>query len=76
MKLLTVLLGALSFFAGSSSVLADAACKKCTRDMEAQYRNCVRSGKDQATCSEEQLTAARACVAVCNGSTKPDPNTK
>jgi len=76
MKVLTVLLGAVSFFAGASSALGDAACEKCTHEMQMQYRACVRSGKDQATCSKEQLVAAQACVAICNHSPKPDPNTK
>jgi hypothetical protein len=76
MKVLTVWLGALSFFAGSSSALGDAVCKKCTYDMEMQYKNCVRSGRDRAACSKEQQAAALACVAICNRSPKPDPNTK
>lgn len=76
MKAHTVMLGAVSFFAGSSGALGDAACEKCTHEMQMQYRACVRSGKDQATCSKEQQAAALACVAICNHSPKPDPNTK
>jgi hypothetical protein len=66
MKVLIGFLGALSFLAGASSALGDVACQKCTHDMQVQYRACMRSGKDQATCSKEQQTAAQACVAICS----------
>jgi hypothetical protein len=66
MKVLIGFLGALSFLAGAGSALGDAACQKCTHDMQVQYRNCLRNGKDQATCSKEQLTAAQACITICN----------
>ncbi len=66
MKLLVGFLGTVSFLAGASSALGDAACQKCTHDMQVQYRTCMKSGKDQATCSKEQETAARACIAICN----------
>ncbi len=66
MKVLIGFLGALSYLAGASSALGDAACQKCTHDMQVQYRTCLKSGKDQATCSQEQQTAARACIVICN----------
>ena len=69
MKVLIGFLGAVSLLAGASSAFGDAACEKCTHEMQVQYRNCLRSGKDQATCSKEQLAAAQACIAICN--TKP-----
>jgi hypothetical protein len=71
MKLLVGLLGAVSFFAGASSALGDAACQKCTHDMQVQYRTCMKSGKDQAICGKEQLTAAQACIAICNTKAAP-----
>jgi hypothetical protein len=66
MKVLTGLLGAVCFLAGAHSALGDAACEKCTHEMQVQYRACLRSGKDQATCGKEQQSAAQACVAICN----------
>jgi len=66
MKVLIGFLGALSFLAGAGSALGDAACEKCTHDMQVQYRTCLRSGKDQATCGKEQQAAAQACVVICN----------
>jgi len=76
MKVPTALLGAVSFFAGASSALGDAACEKCTHEMLMQYRACLRSGKDHATCGKEEQAAAQACVAICNRSANPDPKTK
>ena len=66
MKLFMGLLGMVSFFAGANSALGDAACQKCTHDMQVQYRTCLRSGKDQATCSKQQQAAAQACITICN----------
>jgi len=65
-KVLIGLLGAVSFLAAANSASGDAACEKCTHEMQVQYRNCLRSGKDQATCSKEQQAAAQACVTICN----------
>lgn len=72
MKVLIGLLGAMTFLAGANSALGDAACQKCTHDMQVQYRACLRSGRDQAACGKEEQAAAQACVAICN----PNPNTK
>jgi hypothetical protein len=66
MKVLIGLIGAVSFLAGASSALGDAACQKCTHDFQVQYRTCLRNGKDQATCSKEQQAAVQACLAICN----------
>ncbi|HEX3397974.1 MAG TPA: hypothetical protein VHS76_14825 [Steroidobacteraceae bacterium] len=66
MKVLMGCLGAVAFLAGASSALGDAACEKCTHEMQVQYRTCLRNGKDQATCSKEQMTAAQACIEICN----------
>jgi hypothetical protein len=71
MKLLVGLLGTVSFFAVTSSAFGDAACQKCTHDMQVQYRACMKSGKDQAVCGKEQLTAAQACIAICNKQATP-----
>ena len=73
MKVLMGFLGALSYLAGAGSALGDAACEKCTHEMQVQYRNCLRSGKDQATCSKEQLAAAQACIAICNHESRSVP---
>jgi hypothetical protein len=66
MKVLTGLLGAVCFLAAAGNAFGDAACEKCTHEMQVQYRACLRSGKDQATCGKEQQEAAQACVAICN----------
>jgi hypothetical protein len=66
MKVLIGLLGAASFLAGANSAWGDAACEKCTHEMQVQYRNCLRSGKDQATCGKEEQAAAQACITICN----------
>jgi hypothetical protein len=66
MKIFVVLIGALSFLAGANGARADAACEKCTHNMQVQYRTCLRDGKDQATCNKEQQVAAQACVVICN----------
>jgi hypothetical protein len=71
MKVLIGFVGALSFLAGAGSALGDAACQKCTHDMQVQYRTCMRSGKDQATCSKEQMVAAQACVTICSTKVAP-----
>jgi hypothetical protein len=76
MKILTGLLGAVFFLAGAGTALGDAACEKCTQNMQVQYRSCLHSGKDPATCGKEEQAAAQACVAICNRSAKADPNTK
>jgi hypothetical protein len=73
MKVLIGFLGAVSLLAGASSAFGDAACEKCTHEMQVQYRNCLRSGKDQATCSKEQLAAAQACIAICNHESRSVP---
>jgi hypothetical protein len=66
MKVLMGLLGAVSFLAGANSAFGDAACQKCTHEIQVQYRNCLRIGKDQATCGKEEQAAAQACVTICN----------
>jgi len=65
MKVLIGLLGAVSFLAGASSALGDVACEKCTHDYQVQYRACLRSGKDQATCNKEKQAAMQTCVEIC-----------
>jgi hypothetical protein len=66
MKVFVGLLGAVSFLAGAGSALGTTACEKCTHDFQAQYRACLRDGKDKATCGKEQQAAMQACVAICN----------
>ena len=41
MKKLAGFLAAVTFFAATSAALADAACQKCTHDMQVQYRKCL-----------------------------------
>jgi hypothetical protein len=66
MKVIVGLLGAVAFLAGASNALGDAACQKCTHDMQVQYRKCMQSGKAQETCTKEQQEAAQKCVTTCN----------
>ena len=72
MKVLIGFLGAALFLVGANSALGNAACEKCTHEMQVQYRECLRSGKDQATCSKEEQAAAQSCLAICNPKS-PDP---
>ena len=66
MKVLMGLLGAVSILGGASSAFGDAACQKCTHEMQVEYRKCMQSGKAQETCTKEQQQAAQICVAMCN----------
>jgi hypothetical protein len=66
MKVLMGLLGAVSLLAGANAASADARCQKCTQDMQVQYRKCIDSKKPQETCAQEELEAAKICVAICN----------
>jgi hypothetical protein len=66
MKVLIGILGTLSFLAGATTALSDVPCEKCTHEMQVKYRECLRSGKTQAACSEEQQKAALACVQICS----------
>jgi hypothetical protein len=72
MKILAGFLAAAALFAATSAALADAACQKCTHDMQVQYRKCLQSGKDQAACAKEEQDTAQKCITVCNTSVK-DP---
>jgi hypothetical protein len=67
MKGMFGLLAALVMVMGATSAFADAACEKCTHDLEAKYRACRQSGKDQDTCSKEGQAPANACVVTCQG---------
>jgi hypothetical protein len=66
MKVLMGLLGAVSLLAGANGASADARCQKCTQAMQVQYRKCIDSKKPQETCAQEELEAAKICVAICN----------
>jgi hypothetical protein len=66
MKVLMGLLGAVSLLAGANSAFGDVHCQKCTHDMQVQYRKCIDSKKPQETCAQEELEAAKICVAICN----------
>jgi hypothetical protein len=71
MKVILSLLCAITFLAGPAA-LAGQACQKCTHDLQVQYRKCKESGKDQETCSKEQLAAAQTCVVICQKNKAPD----
>jgi hypothetical protein len=66
MKMLIGFFGAACFLAGAGTALGDEPCQKCTHDMQVQYRECLRSGQAQATCTKEEQEAAQKCVAICN----------
>jgi hypothetical protein len=66
MKVLTGLLGALSLLAVANGALGDERCRKCTHEMQVQYRKCIQSKKPHETCAQEELEAAKLCVAICN----------
>jgi hypothetical protein len=66
MKMLAGLAGTLWLLGAMSSAWGDAPCQKCTHDMQVQYRNCLKSGKDQAVCTKQEQEAAQTCVAICN----------
>lgn len=75
MKVLIGLGGAL-FLVAATGAWGNAACEKCTHEMQVQYRSCLRSGKDQATCGKEEQAAAQACLVICNPkSTDPEQRT-
>jgi hypothetical protein len=65
MKLFMVILGAVVFLGGAGSAWGDAACQKCTHDMQVQYRDCLKSGRAQADCTKEEQDTARKCISVC-----------
>lgn len=71
MKMFVGFFGAVAFLAGAGNALGDAACEKCTHDMQVQYRRCLQSGQAQATCTKEEQEAAQKCVAICNGGSNP-----
>ncbi len=50
----------------AGAAFGDVPCQKCTHDMQVQYRECLKSGRPQATCVNEEQDAARKCVTVCS----------
>lgn len=71
MKILIGLLGGVLFLSAANGAWANAACEKCTHEMQVQYRSCLRT-KDQATCTKEEQAAAQACLVICNPKS-PEP---
>jgi hypothetical protein len=72
MKVLTGLLGSALFLAGATTALAGSECQKCTHDFQVQYRACLKSGKDQETCNQQQQAAMQVCVKICEKNKAPD----
>jgi hypothetical protein len=72
MKILPSFLGVALFLVGAAAALGDGACQQCTRDLQVKYRACRQSGKDQATCRQEQRAAVHACVTTCQNGKAPD----
>jgi hypothetical protein len=72
MKVLLSFLGGALFLTGATTALGGGDCQKCTHDLQVQYRACLQSGKGQETCNEQQQTAARACVKICQKNKAPD----
>jgi hypothetical protein len=72
MKILLSILGCVLFLAGATTVLGGSACQKCTHDLQVQYRECLKGGKGQESCNEQQQTAARACIKICEKNKAPD----
>ena len=66
MKLSVRILGAVVFLGGASCAWGDAACEKCTHDMQVQYRECLKNGRAQAACTKEEQEAAQKCITICN----------
>jgi hypothetical protein len=74
MKLFMRIVGAAAFLAGAGSAWGDAACEKCTHEMQVQYRECLKSGRAQAVCTKEEQDAAQKCITICNTKVPPDAN--
>jgi hypothetical protein len=72
MKILFSVLGGALFLSGATTALGGVDCQKCTHEMQVQYRACLKSGKGQETCNEQQQAAARVCVAICQKNKVPD----
>ena len=65
MKMFIGFIGAVSILGWAGTALGDAPCQKCTHDMEAQYRECLQSGRANTICAKEEQEAAQKCVAIC-----------
>jgi hypothetical protein len=72
MKVFLGIFAAAVLLGAATAALADAACQKCTHDLQIKYRECRQKGRDQDTCSKEEQAAARACVVTCQASKAPD----
>jgi hypothetical protein len=72
MKILLGFLGGALFLGGATTALAGSDCQKCTHDLQVQYRECLKSGKGQESCNEQQQAAARACIVICQKNKAPD----
>jgi hypothetical protein len=66
MKVLMGLLGAASLLAGANGAFGDVPCQKCTHNLQVQYRKCIDSKRPQEICAQEEIEAAKICVAICN----------
>lgn len=74
MKLFMGFFGAVAFLAGAGSAWGDAACEKCTHDMQVQYRECLKSGRAEAACAKEEQETAQKCITICNTKLSADAN--
>ncbi len=72
MKVLFCFLAGALFLTGATTALGGSDCQKCTHDLQVQYRDCLKSGKGQETCNEQQQAAARVCVKICQKNKAPD----
>jgi hypothetical protein len=72
MKVPSSFLGGALFLVGATTALGGGDCQKCTHDLQVQYRECLKSGKAQEMCNEQQQAAARACVKICQKNKAPD----
>ncbi|HTD73001.1 MAG TPA: hypothetical protein VK652_05705 [Steroidobacteraceae bacterium] len=72
MKVLLSLLAGTLFLAAATTALAGGDCQKCTHDLQVQYRECLKSGKAQEMCNEQQQASARACIKICQKNKAPD----
>jgi hypothetical protein len=72
MKVSLGVLGVVMLLVAATPAFAGAACQKCTHDIQVQYRECRKKGKDQETCSKEGQVIAQACVVTCQGNKTPE----
>jgi hypothetical protein len=72
MRIFSGIFSVAALLMGAGAALADSDCQKCTHDMQVKFRECVKKGRDQDTCTKEEQAAAQTCVAICQGRKAPD----